>query len=341
MINVNDRLIRDDLARMKPNAFAVLMAITVHIGHQSRIAFPGIPRLKALTGLGRDAVYAAIQRLVEMGYLERRQSPNEAGRFEKTTYRITTQYLQVFTGVGHVEMEDEAPPLPEKPYTVEPYTESQEQNLLTSKEDRGGEPPPPSPPVKIEGNQRSATPVPASRHNEKSKEERAKEFRESLAPYVEEYGEETIDEFHAYWSESGEGRKLRKEYERVFDIGRRLATWKRNQYRFGGGPNPPETVTDLPPDMDGEYRAQKKRALDSFPRLSGLRWFSGAEFLAVRNRTEDFISPLWEYSTTPAQLVREINESLRALNDSPYVRGNYSSVFDWLKQDVHKRVFNA
>lgn len=58
------------------------------------------------------------------------------------------------------------------------------------------------------------------------KEVRAKEFYGSLVDYVGTYGAQMVREFYDYWTESNaNGAKMRFEMEKVFDVGRRLATW--------------------------------------------------------------------------------------------------------------------
>lgn len=44
---------------------------------------------------------------------------------------------------------------------------------------------------------------------------------------------EMVENFTAYWTEhSPRGKKMRFEFEKVFDIKKRFATWKRNAERF-------------------------------------------------------------------------------------------------------------
>jgi hypothetical protein len=60
----------------------------------------------------------------------------------------------------------------------------------------------------------------------KSVEEREIKFRDSLVPYVSQYGKQMIRQFFDYWSEmSPRGKKMRFEKEKVFDIKKRLVTW--------------------------------------------------------------------------------------------------------------------
>lgn len=64
----------------------------------------------------------------------------------------------------------------------------------------------------------------------KSISERKAEFHESLRPYLQEYGEDMIIDFFNYWVEENQsGTKMRFEMERVFELKRRLITWKRKE----------------------------------------------------------------------------------------------------------------
>lgn len=60
--------------------------------------------------------------------------------------------------------------------------------------------------------------------------QRATKFYDSLKPHVDEFGKDTVRDFYDYWSEHSEnGKKMRFEKEKVFDIKRRLVTWKKRQ----------------------------------------------------------------------------------------------------------------
>lgn len=61
-------------------------------------------------------------------------------------------------------------------------------------------------------------------------DQRSKIFYEKLKPFLEEFGKDTIRKFYDYWSEHSEGgRKMRFEKEKVFDIKKRLITWKNRE----------------------------------------------------------------------------------------------------------------
>lgn len=60
-------------------------------------------------------------------------------------------------------------------------------------------------------------------------ETRKHAFGEKLVPYIEQYGKVLIREFFDYWTEHNEnGRKMRFEKEKTFEISRRLARWSKN-----------------------------------------------------------------------------------------------------------------
>lgn len=57
-------------------------------------------------------------------------------------------------------------------------------------------------------------------------EARKHAFGEKLIPYIEQYGKVLIREFFDYWTEHNEnGKKMRFEKEKTFEISRRLARW--------------------------------------------------------------------------------------------------------------------
>lgn len=75
----------------------------------------------------------------------------------------------------------------------------------------------------------------------KTLEERKHDFGVALIPYVEKYGQSMIRDFFDYWTEHNEGgKKMRFEIAKtrggVFNIGGRLATWKKKaEQGFGAG----------------------------------------------------------------------------------------------------------
>lgn len=70
----------------------------------------------------------------------------------------------------------------------------------------------------------------------KTIDERENDFMNRLVPFVETYGKKMVREFYEYWTEKSKGgRKMRFEKQTVFDIGRRLGTWKRNEISRSNG----------------------------------------------------------------------------------------------------------
>lgn len=64
-------------------------------------------------------------------------------------------------------------------------------------------------------------------------EERKLDFMEELRPFVGKYGRSMVYDFYIYWTEhSVNGKKMRFEKQKVFDIGRRLVIWAKNQQKF-------------------------------------------------------------------------------------------------------------
>jgi hypothetical protein len=62
---------------------------------------------------------------------------------------------------------------------------------------------------------------------------RKEKFKNELAPYLETYGREMLNEFFAYWTEPNKpGTKMNFELERTWDLSRRLATWDRRASEY-------------------------------------------------------------------------------------------------------------
>jgi hypothetical protein len=62
---------------------------------------------------------------------------------------------------------------------------------------------------------------------------RKQEFATRVKSFESKYPIETLREFYLYWSEhSDNGKKMRYEMQKVFNIERRLITWVKNQDKF-------------------------------------------------------------------------------------------------------------
>ena len=82
-------------------------------------------------------------------------------------------------------------------------------------------------------------------------EERKTEFGMSLKPYTNEFGgkysREMINDFYHYWTETNRSQtRMKFEMEKTWEVGRRLATWAKNNKVFNNNKNNygRETATD-------------------------------------------------------------------------------------------------
>lgn len=80
----------------------------------------------------------------------------------------------------------------------------------------------------------------------KTLEQRQIDFGMEVKGYVERYGEKMCKDFFAYWTEKNtNGKKMRFEMEKVFDLPRRLATWKSRQKDFFKEPEEDQLVVNV------------------------------------------------------------------------------------------------
>ena len=71
-------------------------------------------------------------------------------------------------------------------------------------------------------------------------------FGEKLIPYMKQYGKALIREFFDYWTEHNEnGKKMRFEKEKTFEISLRLARWSKNNRS-----NNKSSISNLPVGMN-------------------------------------------------------------------------------------------
>ena len=71
-----------------------------------------------------------------------------------------------------------------------------------------------------------------TRMNKKDKNET---FKKELEPFLQKYPREMLNDFYLYWTEKTPSGKMRYEKQSAFSMGRRLATWSKNQARYDGG----------------------------------------------------------------------------------------------------------
>lgn len=76
-------------------------------------------------------------------------------------------------------------------------------------------------------------------------EERERIFMNRLTPFIDTYGKEMLREFFNYWTEKNEGgKKMRFEMQKVFDVSKRLITWKNRNKTFKHNGKQPTASTD-------------------------------------------------------------------------------------------------
>lgn len=69
-------------------------------------------------------------------------------------------------------------------------------------------------------------------------EERKNSFEKSLEEFTEKYSPEMIKDFIRHWTEKNEnGKKMRFEMQTIFEISKRLVTWKNNELKFSKNGN--------------------------------------------------------------------------------------------------------
>jgi hypothetical protein len=67
------------------------------------------------------------------------------------------------------------------------------------------------------------------------KESKEADFKKSLLTFQDKYDVKLLEAFYLYWSESNpNGKKMKFEMQKTFDISRRLITWKKNEKNFSG-----------------------------------------------------------------------------------------------------------
>lgn len=359
MINVNDKLIKEDLGKMKPNAFAVLMAITIHIDRRNK-AFPSLDRLKRLTGLGKDAVYAALGVLIEMGYLSRRQE-NKAGKFGKTIYTVTTKYLSVWINCEGEELEEEQSeeiPLTENPDTEEPHTVNPPLSInkdLSIREELSNN-------VEQNSTQDNSDLVKLDKRLSKAN----KKHREAIIEIVDyfravsgksktAYSTKGALGLMLYWLNDG---KTVDDFKKVIDF--KTAEFNRTgntQYisidtycrekKFEDTLQKVEALAEIPEEIQdceltetekAEYNQIKTAWANKFPEaFRTVPFFTFSEFKKYKAR--DFYTK-FPYQYTERLFQIRMKDILNGLEQKPWERKNVSSLFDYTKQILLKTYDN-
>lgn len=89
---------------------------------------------------------------------------------------------------------------------------------------------------------------------------RKKAFGENLIPYVEKYSKDTIRAFFDHWSETNKsGTKMRFEFEKTWEVGKRLATWASKEWVRPSQKTSSSKIEDL--QQTGESAADVARQI--------------------------------------------------------------------------------
>lgn len=87
---------------------------------------------------------------------------------------------------------------------------------------------------------------------------RKSKFISDVSLFRNTYPDHMLKEFCEYWMEHNEGgKKMRFEMQEVFNIGRRLVTWKNNQNKFTKNGKQPITATSVADELK-KYSATHK-----------------------------------------------------------------------------------
>lgn len=95
----------------------------------------------------------------------------------------------------------------------------------------------------------------STKKNQKTIEEKKEEFKKSIEPFREKYDSEMLNDFWRYWTEKNKnGKKMRFEMQKVFDVGRRLITWSKNENNKFNGTRKQTTVSQSRQERVDEVR---------------------------------------------------------------------------------------
>lgn len=77
----------------------------------------------------------------------------------------------------------------------------------------------------------------------KKKEEKEIVFKKEVFEFLEKYNETMLNNFVSYWTEKSKGGKMRFEFEKTFEVARRLNTWASRDKEFTKTNGLPITLT--------------------------------------------------------------------------------------------------
>ena len=187
----------------------------------------GLPRYWTLTvrGLlpiikeGEKAIYSALKELEEYGYVTRSQDKLENGKFGGVVYTLHAHSTRKADKESNVLQTEKQ----FSSHYSESIKEKEEKKLL-------------------------------------SIDDRAKIFYNTLVQYINNpYTENMIESFFDYWSEPNPShKKMRFELQKTWDVKRRLRTWNKNDFKYGGKYNSNNRTMQM--ENEKERRASEARS---------------------------------------------------------------------------------
>lgn len=193
-----------------------------------------------------------VDRLLEKGYIQRRNALDDIGN-SCHEYRATPSvYLKIFevcyqndnrgcyqnnnAGVAETDTHIIKSNINNKIYNKDNssdcggtlFTESRQSSLNEEKS--------------LFGRERES--AARAESEEEMVERKTREFKDACEKYVPKFGRDTVDEFFNYYAQVGDRGlllwEIKKKKEGAFDLGRRIATWDRNNKKWQGNKPQPQ-----------------------------------------------------------------------------------------------------
>ena len=173
--------------------------------------------------------------MFDKGVLTSEWIQDRYSKISRTTKRICAmdEYCLISSEEKPISSEEKPKSQSKEKKKVSKENKENPENITLSKKKK-------EPPIIIGGKKEKENGAEIAVKSQTSKplEERKQEFYDSLRQYVGKYDKEMLRDFYDYWSESNDGgTKMRWEIAKTkggtFSIGGRLATWKRNEERYG------------------------------------------------------------------------------------------------------------
>jgi len=319
MINIHHNLIREDLKVIGSDGLTVLLVIASFIG-KDRSAFPKFQTVKTMCGLSKERTYKAIATLQNTGYLERSQE-NIAGEWGKVTYRIATDKLGIWINANEFELEEEDNRLPENRNTDMRHPETR-QALSIGQEGSIGQ--------DKENVQNDVLPAPFENFWEqfgyKKNRKKALSAFNRLTKANQKLCVEMIPAYLQFIAATGTPQM----HPTTWINGER---WNDDFTIPAGGKKVVNTDAalkdcDLPEQLQPLYGAYISGMIEKFPALwkSECRVLSQSEWALFQDAGH--LTAAQRIAMTPENAAKARGDVHRMLNEKPFERQNFSTVYD-------------